>query len=238
MDEISQLNTRHYTDDMLKDLSFITVCVNAMIQGYYDVFYLEDMRKGFTVVELEKKHDMKIVNPATGRATPSFKYRFYADAVLKDPVGNHWLVEYKTAARMGDAYWDRLAFDHQITGNMAYLEQIYGVEFKGCIYRVMKKPGIRQTQKENKIQYLERLQSLFTEQCGDYFIEKDLFRSQEEKQAFLESLWITQKDIQNTLKTNGYYQNTGACVLKNCSYLPLCAKKTFAMEKFEQKEGR
>ena len=236
MSQLDLLTTWAWEEKDFQDFAWMKIVLRGMIDGYYDIFYLDDMEKGYEIVELEKRYDMPIINPKTNRPSRKYSFVFIADGVLKDKNDDLWLVEYKTASQIGDLYLDRLLFDNQVTGMLAYLGKVYKKPFKGVLYRIMRKPGIRQKKTETEIQFLERLSDVFHTDSERYFIEAILTRTPEELKDFEKSLWTTQKDIQNTVKCKGYYRNTNNCVLKSCAYMPLCAKKEDAGQLYERRE--
>jgi hypothetical protein len=244
MEKINAINTMNFTEKDFNDLEWTKTVLVAMIEGYYDIFYMNDIDNGYTPVELEKRYEKNIINPRSKRTSRTYKFQFIADAVLKDKDGGLWLVEYKTAAQLGDNYFDRLAFDHQITGCLAYLQEVYGQEFKGVLYRVMKKPGIRQKKAtknkpaETREEFLKRLEDVFNNEVDKYFHERILTRTQDELKHFKDSLWLTTEDIRLTVKNKGFYMNTSNCVIKNCSFLPLCACKPGARDLFKERKSR
>lgn len=215
------------------DDSWLKVCLEAMLSGYYEHFYSNDMGK-YKVIELEKSYEEKI--RLVRKTARGYRFKFISDAVFEDEEHNLWLVEYKTTSRIGEAYYDRLKIDHQITGNLSYLQDIYGKPFSGVIYRIMKKPTIRQKQTESELQFLERLSSVFREDPENYFIELKITRTQEEIAEFKQHLWNALQDIRSTIKHNRFYKNTTACAINSCTYLPLCSKKEGYRELYEKKQ--
>lgn len=235
-DQIEALDMSLCSEEQIKDQDWMKIVLNAMLHGYYDGFYSQDMCNGMKIIELEKAYTLPIRNPKTKMPSRTYNFKLIADAVFKDLEGRLWLVEYKTTSRLGDTYFDRLAVDHQITGNLAYLETVYKQPFEGVIYRIMKKPSIRQKQSESQEAFYERLQGVFVAEYDNYFIELVLTRTPDEINEFRQALWMVQKDIIGSIKNKWFYQNTTACSINNCSYLELCAKKPSAMMNFEQKE--
>lgn len=225
MEELQAIDITGWDEERLKELQWVNIVLEAQIMGYYEIFYLPDMEKGLKVVELEKQYNIPIKNPRTRRSSRQFTFMFIADGVLRDKNGGLWMLEYKTTSRFGDNYFDRLKFDNQITGNIIGLELMYGEPIKGVLYRVMKKPSIRQTKKETELEYFKRLSDLFSMEAGNYFVEDIQTRTLKDKVEFLEQLWFTQQDIANVRKQSRYTKNTSVCVLRNCPYLALCAKK-------------
>ena len=232
---IDEIDTNHFNEKEFKEFNFLKTCVISQISVYHDSYYLNDKSLGWKALELEKKYQMPIAHPYLNLEDWDYEYQFIADGVFEDKDGKLWLMEYKTASQLGDNYWLRLQFDSQVTGNLMYLEAIYGKKFEGCKYRVLKKPGIRQKQKETDIEFLSRLEDLFTGQVGDYLIEATLYRTEAEIDEFRHELWDSTQDIKNTVECGGYYKNTSACILRNCQFIGICADVPGSSNDFEVK---
>lgn len=69
--------------------------------------------------------------------TAAFLYEGRFDGLVKTLDGKYWLLEHKTAARMGP--WDFLAWDEQITSYIWAAQQIFNVPVVGAIYNVLRK---------------------------------------------------------------------------------------------------
>ncbi|NGP62731.1 PD-(D/E)XK nuclease family protein [Paenibacillus thiaminolyticus] len=72
----------------------------------------------------EQKFEVPIFNPATGSASKSFRLGGKTDELLRLEDGTWWIMEYKTASQIGQAYIERLDLDSQIT------TYIHGLQLK------------------------------------------------------------------------------------------------------------
>lgn len=238
--EILALNKTFFEQKDYDDLDWTELVVKAQLRGYYEIFYAHDIKAGYKSVEIEKEYDVTIINPETNVPSRKFIYRFIADRVVRDSEGKLWLVEYKTASKLGQSYFDRLSIDNQITGMLYYLQQIYKEKFEGIIYRVMKKPGIKQTQKESRSGFFARLSNEFMKNPDKYFVEEILVRDVKAFDEFKQDLWAKQKEVQGCINTGIYPKSTANCVshFGTCEYMPLCTKEFNALDKYEERKDR
>ena len=144
--------------------------------------------------------------------------------------GRWWIVEYKTASRLDASYFDRLYVDSQITMYMSAMERL-GYNPAGVIYRVIRKPSIRRTQKETLEAFLERLRKDIEDRPEFYFIERQLYRDKNDLREFEHTLY-TEARLERDMKRKGnYFRHTTACSLYGaCEYLPICMKEAGALE--------
>jgi hypothetical protein len=240
---IRKMDTTAFTQKDFDKQDWMEIVLRAMVQGAYDYFYTVDRERGFSVVETEKKYDVAIPNPKAKRAYNSRKYRyvFIMDLWLvrqREDTKEYELVEYKTASRLRESYFERLKIDQQTRGMTYFLQREYGITISKIRYRILKKPGIRQTKKENRVQFFERLESEFDKKPDDYFIEKDFLVNQKQIKEFGEDLWMMQKELDFVIKNELYTKDTSKCSILNCPFLPLCNDQTNSDVLYKQKEKR
>lgn len=95
------------------------------------------------VVSVEREFRAPLVNPLTGAASRTFVLGGKMDVLLRDRF-----VEHKTTSEdigQGSTYWQRLQMDSQVSTYYAGAKSL-GHEVHGCVYDVIKKPGIRPAQ--------------------------------------------------------------------------------------------
>jgi hypothetical protein len=191
----------------------------------------------------EVQFQVPIINPATGAHSKSFVLAGKVDGTGDDPNGI-WLVEYKTAGQLDKDYVDKLTLDAQITTYSYGLQRYLGKPVLGTIYRVIRKPSIRQTQKENALQFQNRIIEDYKTRPEFYFHEFKLYRDQADLEAYEEELWQLTQDILNCRLTGRWYKNTSRCAdWGRCAYMPLCLGQqandlyTYCDPDIELKEG-
>ncbi len=171
----------------------------------------------------EVQFRVPIVNPDTGRPSRTFQLAGKIDAIVD--VGGEWfLEEYKSAGAIDRMYIDRLELDTQITLYKYAAQRMWDIQIAGVIYRVGRKPSIKQTQKETAAQYRERLLRDYLEERPDfYFFQWDLRRTDEQLAEFERDLWVqTQRHLAD--RRLGFHpKNTSRCSeYGGCAYMPLC----------------
>lgn len=97
------------------------------------------------VVSVEQEYNLPIINPDTGRKSRTYTHAGKTDAVLEFD-GAFYLCDHKTTSEdieKPDApYWQRLDIDAQVSGYALSQWQL-GVDVKGMLYDVIRKPAIR-----------------------------------------------------------------------------------------------
>jgi len=207
--------------------------VQAMLEGYFSL-YGTDWEGEF---QPELQFEVPIINPKTGAQSKTFKLAGKVDGLLKDRGGKYWLVEFKTAGTIDKSYIDKLMLDAQMTAYIYGLQRQLDIKISGVIYRVLRKPSIRQTKKETLEQFLNRLVEDYKSRPEFYFVQEQLYRTQEDLDEFEQELWDITQDLLKCRKDNLWYKNTSRCKdWGKCQYIPLCAKYEDAEELFIQKE--
>lgn len=210
------------------------VIVQAMLEGYFERFGV-----GFLDAEEyypETQFEVDVKNPKTGAKSKTFKLAGKADGLLKQD-GKWWVVEYKTTGQVGKSYIDKLMLDSQMTTYIYALQRQRNIKIAGVIYRVIRKPSIRQTAKETLNQYLDRLTNDYKARPEFYFVEQQLYRTQEDLEEFELDVWNITQDLLKCHRENLWYKNTSRCAdWGKCRYIPLCSKYPDAEEMYIQKE--
>ena len=210
------------------------VIVQAMLEGYFERF-----GNGFPEAEDSKteiEFSISIRNPKTKAKSRTFILSGKADCVVK-LGGKWWLMEYKTAGQVGKSYIDKLMLDSQITTYIYALQKYLGIKIAGVMYRVIRKPSIRQTKKETLEQFLDRLIADYKDRPEFYFFEEKLYRSQADLKEFEAELWGLTQDILKCKREGLYYKNTSRCRdWGACEYIPLCLQQPDALDLFITKE--
>ncbi len=121
--------------------------VVRMICGY--VWRWQEQEGGLfggEVVATELPFEIPIVNPETGRSTPTFKLAGKIDKIIRLPDTRLAVGEHKSTGQSSiepdNDYWKRLRMDHQITIYL-HAARTLGYDVKTVLYDVAKKPGIK-----------------------------------------------------------------------------------------------
>lgn len=217
------------------DLEWAETVLKAGVQHWYTEFYYNDVhRRGLTVIGIENKYkNVPIINPKTKRSSRNFKYTFIPD-MIAELDGKLWLFEYKTASRVDMSYFSKLAIDQQIVGYMSFLEKALNRKFEGVIYRILKKPQIRQKQTETRSDFFNRLLKI----VPDCISEHKIYISDSDIHEFKSDLWGNANSIGYSIKNKIYPKNTGNCMsFGKCEYLPICTNASGADDYFKKGEN-
>lgn len=191
--------------------------VRAMLTGYFDRFGKWDKE---TIRELS--FDIPIRNPKTGAVSRSFRLQGKIDAITVID-GKTWLVEYKTASQINKGYFERVSLDEQITLYMYAYRETFGVKPEGVIYRVLKKPTIRQTKKESLEQFCNRLEQDYVDRPDFYFFEQKYYRSENDLKQFEKELWAFTQQYLYEKRNDINCKNASRCLdFGQCEYMPIC----------------
>lgn len=178
----------------------------------------------------EVQFRVPLVNPDTGRPSRSFMLAGKIDGIVD--VGGQWVLEeYKSASQMNKMYVDRLELDTQVTMYAYAAQRQWGIEIAAVLYRVARKPSIKQTQKETAAQYRERLIADYASRRDFYFFEFDLQRSQESLAEFERDLWVQTQRYLADRRAGFHPRNTSMCTqYGGCDYMPLCLGRPGAQD--------
>ena len=209
------------TQEEADEQDIASVTVRALLEGYFKRYEPFQEHKPEFQFELPMK---------TGRSQSTV---MAIAGKLDDLVkidDRWWIVEYKTASRLDASYFDRLYVDSQITMYM-YAMQRLGYNPAGVIYRVIRKPSIRRTQKESLEGFLQRLQKDIEERPDFYFTERQLYRDKTDLNEF-EHLLHAEAMLERQMYRKGMrFKHTTSCSMYGaCEYLPLCTGEAGALE--------
>lgn len=205
--------------------------VTAMLDGYFSLYGKQFDGQFWP----EKRFNVPIINPATGAASRRFRLAGKADGLLLNDTG-YWLVEYKTTGVMDKTYVDRLSLDAQMTTYLCGLQRQDNISIEGVIYRIIRKPTIRQRQKETILQFTARLTADYKSRPDFYFYEERLYRSKEDLHEFERELWDIAQDMGECHKQGRWYRDTTRCgTFGRCDYMDLCLRKSDAEQLFVEK---
>jgi hypothetical protein len=178
----------------------------------------------------EMEYRVQLRSPWTGAYSRTFDLKGYADGVTRH--SNHGpnqqgetltLTENKLVGRITEAQVKKLPLDRQVTLSCYGLWRATGVPVTGVHYRHIKKPSIKQTQKETVNQFIDRLERDYQERPDFYSHEETLYRTTEDLLRVEAELWMWAEDIRNLRRQRIYPRNTGSCDdYGGCEYVPIC----------------
>lgn len=202
----------------------------GMLLGYNKRF---DDRGLYEQIMPEYEFCIPLINPETGAPSKTFQHAGKLDGLFK--LNGQWFVgEFKTASQVGHDYLERLKLDTQITSYLAAAQLALGIKIAGVIYKILKKPSIKQTQKETVQQYCERLIADYQTRTDFYFHQEILYRTQDDLTEYGFEKWEVAKDILDARRTGRFYKNTSMCSLYGlCEYMPICTGGQQALAHYE-----
>jgi len=205
--------------------------VDAMLNGYFARF------EPFEEHKPELEFSLALRFPTKRGMRSSNKIRICGkidDLVVIN--GELWIVEYKTASQIDKSYFDRLYLDSQITLYMMAAKRL-GYKPVGVIYRVIRKPQIKQRQNETVDAYIDRLKQDYLARPDFYFFETKLYRTDSDIDQFEIDLWNEIKIANTSAAVGNFFRHSHACSnYGTCPYFPLCTGEAGAEMLFEHKE--
>lgn len=177
----------------------------------------------------EVQFELPLKNPRTGNSSKRHRFSGVFDGVWP---GNHpdhpdeiVLGEWKTAAVVNRDYMQRLELDFQVSTYLWAASAIYGVPVRKVVYRVIKKPTIKQKKDESVEEYSERVTADYLDRPEHYFFEEIVERTDKQLEDWTWQAWAIHKRI---LQIKGGslppIRNTQSCISRGrCPYFDLCA---------------
>jgi hypothetical protein len=161
-------------------------------------------------------------NPATGRPSTKHVLQGVIDGVWSSP-DRVLLGEWKTAAQVSNEYMQRLEIDFQVSTYLWVASQIYGLPVREMIYRVVKKPTIRQKKTEELDEYIERLIQDYLDRPEFYFFEATVGRTDKQLNDWAEQAWATHQRVLQIRNGATAIRSTQSCLNRGkCPYFDLC----------------
>mgnify|MGYP001492362306 CR=1 FL=1 len=194
--------------------------IGALANGYKQCHaeFLSDVK----VVESEQDFTVPILNPDTGAPSKSVVMYGVVDKLIH-VGGALWVIDHKTASRMPEREYLRINAQGDIY-LLAYRCRAY--ECTGIIWDYVRKPQIKQTQKESEADYITRLSEDIAARPEFYFLQVMSKRWQEDLKASAIDTWQTHTMLMDCHRRNIWPRNTGACngIYGTCEYLQVCAE--------------
>lgn len=227
----------------LQDIEKQKAMVEGMLVGYVRL-YKGDLKKWNILEGPEQQFFIPIINPDTGKEHPKFVYGGRIDLPIqpKNEKGA-WVMETKTAAAIGPAYYDAVSLDAQITGYILGAKALFHMPVKGVLYNMILKARIRQKKTESFPAFTNRMVDEYVKSVKEdpekYYMREEFFRDKTEILEFKRDLWQVACDMAQAMKYERYYRNTSQCssFYGKCRYIPLCsaADPSLVMKFFRKK---
>lgn len=216
---------------ILEALETRTVTLQGMVSGYHKVY--KDDLKNWKILYCEKEFGVNLID-ATGKP---FMYRGKIDMKIQEKkTKDFYIVEHKTASQIGVQYVSRLPMDSQVLTYLAMDSENVknNPEWEGggipvgCIYNVIKKPGIRLKQNETRQAYLKRLQEEYTDpdKYSKYFYRDKLKHKKTRLIKFIKEIKEIVPEMRMVAaEMLSTHKNERACNdYGGCSYKDICLK--------------
>lgn len=194
--------------------------VVALVKGYHHRWQNQNIVK---YIQVEIPFSIAIVNPATGRETPSFRSAGKIDGIGELPDGKLCIVEHKTTSddlSLDGDYWKRLMLDAQISRYFLAARAL-GFNVQAIIYDVIRKPNIRPKklsnpdralatskghyfglplteicpERESPVMYGARLLADTIERPDFYFARNEIARLEQDLDEYRAEQWTIQRTI-------------------------------------------
>ena len=140
-----------------------------------------------------------------------------------DFPGEVVLGEWKTAAQVSSEYMQRLEIDFQVSAYCWASSQLFGSPVRKVVYRVIKKPTIRQKKTEDLADYIERLRSDYLERPDHYYFDTVVTRTKEQLDDWAKQAWATHQRVLEIRNGAVAIRSTQSCLNRGrCPYFDLC----------------
>jgi hypothetical protein len=186
----------------------------------------------------EFEFKVRLRNPWTGHYSRTFDLLGYTDAL--EGEGPFKLTENKLVGRVDAVMVKRLPLDRQLALLRYGIWRAEGHPVSEVAFRWIKKPSIKQRQKETVEEFCDRLAADYEERedfyayepPASYITAADLLRIECE-------LWTWAEQLRQLRRQRIYDRNTSVCSeYGGCKYLPICSGDPDAMSLFQKRDPR
>jgi hypothetical protein len=176
----------------------------------------------------EVQFKLPLPDPVTGNSSKRHRMSGVWDGVWE---GTHpdfpdevVLGEWKTASVVNQDYMQRLEIDFQVSAYMWAASQVYGVPVRKMVYRVVKKPTIRQKKDESVDEYVLRVAEDYKGRPEHYLFQTIVTRTDEQIDEWHSQAWaIHKRMLQIKSGKLPAIRNTQSCLSRGrCPYFDLC----------------
>lgn len=185
--------------------------IRSMLLAYNE-YYMSFIKKTTHI-----KNEFSLEYPIDG-----YLFKIKIDNILKYN-GQLYIHEIKSVKTLSEDYINNIKNDLQ-THIYFHINNIANKEFKikGILFDAIQKPGIRQKEKEDVNEYLQRLKEYYFQNKEFFYmdkIEKPLLN----KNRIINLIKAVIVDMKNCVNENDYYPNETACYqFQKCEYFDLC----------------
>jgi len=183
--------------------------------GAYALRYIND---AYENVELEREFSLTL---------PSGKHTFRGkiDAIVKRKGENVlYLKERKTAARTGDAYYERLPRDPQLRGYVTGARKALKLPVQSVLYDVLKKPQLYRRAGESDESYMVRLGEEYLLRKDELCERRIIPMASMNEDAYLAEMNEVADMIEWCIARGTFPGQCAGNRLGRCSYEPLCSQ--------------
>ena len=188
----------------------------------------------------ERTFEVPFVNPATGHASTKHCFSGVFDGVFLPGelppmpgvggIGRSFghnsspvLLEIKTTSRLDSAYLERLELDWQVSSYLAAASVVYGEPVRHMVYRIAKKPSIRQKKTETHAEFVVRLVEDYKSRPDFYFEEVVVSRTDDQIRRWWFEAWELHERILRIENGGMTVRNSRHCLdFGRCTYFDLC----------------
>lgn len=177
---------------------------------------------------------VRIRNPA-----PGGRYSQTHDLVVRVDgldLKGRVLIEDKFSGKVDANLPQRVRIDRQITIGCYAVWRATGVLVENVLFRVTKKPSIRQTQKESFEEYVARLEADYVERDDFYYHEFAARRTLDDFLRLEVELWRWSESVRQARASGVWPRNTDHCRFTGCTFLAPCAQEPGWEHQFHVRE--
>ncbi|MCP4527490.1 MAG: PD-(D/E)XK nuclease family protein [Aestuariibacter sp.] len=187
---------------------------------------------------VELRFEYPLYNPDSGRPAKQAIVSGVIDGLLYEN-GEWWIVEYKTASQINGSYITRISLDFQVHLYKLCASRLYGINIVGVIYDVIKKPTIRQKQKETLLEYEQRLHEWYADNSAEAFYAQPVLLQDRDVER---QVWMYYQELLWRSRNDYWPRNTNQCMNhygRQCQFFGYCDsgdKEHVLRQDFEQRE--
>ena len=227
---------------------FDRIRVEELLRGF-DAAWREEARR-YEVLGVEVPFEASLLNPATWRASATWRLAGKIDALLRDrETGRVLVAEWKTTSESIEdpaaSYWTRLQMDAQISAYVIGAEAL-GHQVQEILYGVAQRPGQRpllatppESRKYRKDGALyagqrevdetpeecrARIRTAIAENPARHFQRRVIPRTESQIRDFLADAWMQARAMRESERLGLAPRNPDACNrFGQCAFWPACS---------------
>ncbi len=227
------------------------VKVQELLWGYDAHWFGQELE----VLGVEEEFRIPLYNPETWKPSRTWEYAGKIDVRVRRPEGQVWIMEHKSSSQYIDdptaPYWRQLDMDHQVSAYFLGAEALAGGDEqlapRGCIYDVIRKPGLRphlatppEKRKYKKVtgelyanmrefdetpeEYRARLHEDIEQNLERYFVRREVPRTESQLIDFLSDAWMEARIMREAHLAARAPRDPDAChAFGTCQFWQICA---------------